>query len=579
MKKFLNKRICFGFLSHPITRALLAAISISLLTILAIWKFELRSTVKWFFQAGLLAIPLFLFLYVFFYRTKQFTSELNFSMLLIGITTSALLTSHLLPAQMNPMRSLIVFIVTALLFLCVYSVWVIPFLKIDNIPWKGITVWLFFICGLISVALILYDSSFARLYSDDLCYAVNFDELGFPGAASFFYRDWSGRFFSNFLVMGFTDQARSIMVLIGLTIISTFSAVYFLLSRKRVIKKCFTAAAGALFFMATISIAAPDFYKSFFWISSIFIMFPIFIIVPIYLLGVFYLLKGRLKKPVLFLMLGAILSFCITTTHEVGAVSFLTLNGLALIWARWEKKSNKHLQWYLIAAIIAGLLGLAVMLSSPGIENRAQIQQYPGSTPILQTIPIVVRNFFAFIRNIHSPYYAFEGAGRPGWLFMLAMVGLGWTLALPFARSWRSALVAAAMTLVIVLAASFPAAYVFRGNIPIRTQMIPTYFMTLGAFFFGALLPKIEQRAITAGLYVLMLTALLLGMVVAIPRLVEIAGPLRQYAQDWDARDAYFRKNPGTPEKIDVPWDEYEQNINCAELYYAHIYALDKNSK
>jgi len=571
MKKILNKKFSVDFLSQPITQALLAAFSLSLLTILAFWGFELRSAIKWILQSSLLAFPLFLILYFFFYQNKQVTIDLSLSMLVIGMMTSALLTFQLLPAQMNQLRSIMVFIVTTVLFFCLYSLLLLTFLKNDNIPWKGITVWFFFITGLISVTLIFRNSSFARLYSDDLCYAVNFDELGFPGAAFFFYRDWSGRFFSNFLVMGFTDQERSIMVLIILTIISMFSAVLFLIRAEKVKDQFFAAAAVSLFFMATISIAAPDYYKSFFWISSIFIMFPIFIMAPLYLSVIFQILRGRVKNPLFLMLLGAMLSFCITTTHEVGAVSFLTLNGLALIWAWWEKKRDKYLHWTLIAAIAAGLIGLAVMLSSPGIENRARLQQYPGSTPFPQTIPIVIENFFEFIHNINSPYYAFEGDGRPGWLLVISIVGLGWTLDFPFSRNWRSALNTAGMTLLIVLAASFPAAYVFRGNIPIRTQMIPTYFLTLGALLFGALLPTAKKKVVSAGISLLMITAVLLGMKVAIPRLIEISGPLKQYAQDWDARDAKYTKSMDDPPGIEVPWDEYEQNINCVELYYEHI--------
>jgi len=45
---------------------------------------------------------------------------------------------------------------------------------------------------------------------------------------------------------------------------------------------------------------------------------------------------------------------------------------------------------------------------------------------------------------------------------------------------------------------------------------------------------------------------------------------LKQYAADWDARDVKFQTSSGVPPDIYVPWDEYEQNMNCVQRYYEH---------
>jgi len=50
---------------------------------------------------------------------------------------------------------------------------------------------------------------------------------------------------------------------------------------------------------------------------------------------------------------------------------------------------------------------------------------------------------------------------------------------------------------------------------------------------------------------------------------------MRAYAAAWDARVARFRASPGTPGCIPVPWDEFEQELDCIRLYYRHLRGMD----
>ena len=64
---------------------------------------------------------------------------------------------------------------------------------------------------------------------------------------------------------------------------------------------------------------------------------------------------------------------------------------------------------------------------------------------------------------------------------------------------------------------------------------------------------------------------LFFGSRTSIQQLLFTMEPVRKYAADWDARDAQIRLTGEKPERINVPWDEYEQNLDYIRLYYKHI--------
>lgn len=564
---------------RPLLLSALTGAAVALLVVLGSWGFILRSIVKWFLQAAIIAVPLTLLLYFLFFRKVQAWLRWDLRMVLAGFIFSALMGSQLVPAQLTPVRTVLVSMLVLLFSFIVFALLLQIHMHYPAFPMHRVLVFFILLCSLAGMALVFSNSLNARLYSDDFCYAVNYDQLGFPGAALFFYNDWSGRIFSNFFVMGLTDQPRTILYLITLTTMSLFISLLFTENGAIGKKNWLSSAALALYAMLTISIAAPDFYKSFFWICSALILFPVFIIAPIHLLLMVRLIQGRTKRPVVAIIFSALLSFSLATTHEAATLGWLALNGIGLLWTFFKARNRKQLQIFFLVACLATLVGLGVLLASPGVKNRSQIQQYPGSTPLLQTIPIMFKNFFEILRNIATPYYSFEMDGRPGWLFLLGMFGLGRVIGLPVKRKWLIALVVFSVTALMILAASFPAAYVYRGNIPLRTQMIPVFFLTLGLFIGGSLIPQINKPEFGFAISLCIITAVLLGMRAVIPQQLAIQEPLQQYARDWDARDVHFSVSTALPPRIDVPWDEYEQNINCVELYYDHITSLDSIGK
>jgi len=577
MKKRVIKETIPGFLSQPIILALLTSVSLAFLIILASWGFYLRSIVKWFLQSSLLAIPICVLLYFFYFRKKNISIVVDIPVIIVGMITAVLIVSELIPPQIKPTHTIVVYTATTFLILILFMSFTLIFLSNKSIPWKKIVVWVFFLSGLIGVGLILRVSLFARLYSDDFCYAVDFDRLGFPDAALFFYKDWSGRIFTNFFVMGLTDQPYTIIYLICLTVASILISVFLITKGESKNERWFYSLAVSLFSFLAISIAAPDFYKSFFWICSALILFPAFIMIPVDLAGAFQFIRKPSKQPITSVLFSALISFFIATSHEVAAMGWLALNAAALLWVLIFNKKNKNLKYFLIVAVLATLIGIGVLLASPGIKNRSQVQQYPGSTPILHTIPILFKNFFETIKNIANPYYRFEGNGRPGWFLLLGVMGMGYLGDFHIIRKFGSVLAVIAITALTIFATSFPAAYVYRGNIPLRTQMIPVFFLTLGAFITGMVMPRPNKILIINAVLLFVIISVLLGMRIVIPRMLSIIAPLQQYANDWDARDQKYINSTEIPPRIDIPWDEYEQNIDCIELYYAHLTELSQS--
>jgi len=255
----------------------------------------------------------------------------------------------------------------------------------------------------------------------------------------------------------------------------------------------------------------------------------------------------------------------------VASLGWLFMNGIILVWSLFNKKNDQSFRYFITAGVIAALLGLMAILLSPGIDNRAQVQQYFGADSMVDTFLITIKNYFEFSKNVSSPYYFFERDGRASWLLMTGLFGLGWALDVPFQRSWRAALIVFAIALLMTLASFIPGAYVYRGNIPLRSQMIPVFYLSMGVFLGSMALPRPKSVMVQNSFYLLVIISVFLGMRLVIPQMWRINEPLQAYARAWDLRDEEYQMSSDIPPRITIPWDEYEQNIDCIELYYSHI--------
>ena len=571
MKNNPGKKIQPTIFMRPIIVALVAAFSLALLIILAIWGFNLRSITKWFIQAGILAIPLTIILHLIIYRKNIYRIEFDICETIINAGTAILLTTQIIPDQLTIERTFTTSIVTALLFFVLYTTLFASLLNRLEIRWEKALIWIILISGIVSMSLIFKNILYARMYADDFCYAVNYDQLGFPGAGLYFYREWSGRFFSNFFVMGLADQPITIFFLLAISIVAIFILLLQVNIHQNRDNHWVTAAASSVFFIPTLIFLAPDFYKTLFWTGSTLVLFPVIILISLFLIASLQFLRSNKSTIFWWMVFASLLSVCITTTHEVASLGWLFIILISIILTLSLKNVKRSFTYYLIGAAIGAIGGLVVMLLSPGIDNRAQIQNYPGATPLIETVFITMRNMLEFFSNITFPYYFFEINGRAGLLFIVGLIGLGWSLDVNYKRNWIRAITVLIVFLLMVMTTFFPGAYVYRGNIPLRSQMIPVFFLTTGFFLFSLNIPKSTKISIDRAVYIFVITSVVLGMRLIIPQMLSIMEPLQQYASDWDARDQKYIQSTEIPPRIDIPWEEYEQNIDCIELYYAHL--------
>ena len=136
MKKRVIKETIPGFLSQPIILALLTSVSLAFLIILASWGFYLRSIVKWFLQSSLLAIPICVLLYFFYFRKKNISIVVDIPVIIVGMITAVLIVSELIPPQIKPTHTIVVYTATTFLILILFMSFTLIFLSNKSIPWK-----------------------------------------------------------------------------------------------------------------------------------------------------------------------------------------------------------------------------------------------------------------------------------------------------------------------------------------------------------------------------------------------------------------------------------------------------------
>ena len=81
-------------------------------------------------------------------------------------------------------------------------------------------------------------------------------------------------------------------------------------------------------------------------------------------------------------------------------------------------------------------------------------------------------------------------------------------------------------------------------------------------------LPRVSNNPLKSTIIIFFISILFFGSRISINQLLLTVEPIRQYAQDWDSRDASVRLKQDIPERIDIPWDDYEQDLGSIRLYY-----------
>ena len=467
-----------------------------------------------------------------------------------------------MPPQTSLTRYVLALFLTFLSFFVISQI-ILSALR-EVLPWEKILPFLIILMSALNLAVIIFDAQFVRIYGDDFANVLKLDRLGVWGAGMLFYQTWSGRFFSNFLVMGFSDKPWVPLLFLLVIQVVLFFAIRNIFGRGSLVKSL----AFSLFVPLAIYTVTPDMYKSLYWNASAMVLLPLLLLIPVYLLLAYRVGTMQSARPVWLVLSGGLLSFAITTTHESAAIGWAGMHAAALLWVLWVRRGNKRLRGYILAGLLASLAGLALMLASPGAAARYVEQEYSTSGSILSIMLDSMRNFLDFFKNISRAFYPYHGFIRPGWLLLTGLFGFSWLVDSPFKKDYRAALAVLGLSLLMVLAAFLPGPLILSGAIPPRTQFIPSMYLVFGIFIFGLLLPRPFSQKLLSAISYLAVVIILVGGVIDLIQLSRTVEPMRQYAQDWDARDELVRTTGALPHRLQVPWEEYEQNLGDFRKYY-----------
>ena len=538
------------------------SLAVGVFLVLLFWQFELRSISRLLLITIPIAALIWALSYFFyFYQSKNSLKVFSFQSGL-NLMVSLLTTAHLVPPQVSTVRYLIVLVLALVSLFCINQTALSFFFP--ACCWKKTLPLLVVLLAASNLAIIIYNAQFVRIYGDDFANVLKLERLGVWGAGMLFYRTWSGRFFSNFLVMGFSNKPWAPLVFL----LSTQGVFFYALDKLFKTERRNVSLPISLLSPLVIYSVTPDMYKSIYWNGTAMYLLPLMLMVPIYLLLAYQLGAEHSQMSASLLIISGILSFAITTCQESFAIGWLGLHFTGLIWAVTAKPKQKNLGKFLLAGAFGSVLGLTVMLLSPGVSSRYIAQEYSTSLNIPLLISNTVLFFLRFLRDISRPIYVYHGFIRPGWLLLIGLFGFAWLADSPLKRSHRAAFLVLCLSLSMTLAAFVPGAVILGDTIPYRTQFIPTMFLAFGVFIFGMLLPQPKSQPHKSTISYLLIVVILAGSLINLAQLSRTIAPMRQYARDWDARDELVRTTDALPRRLTVPWDEYEQNLGDFRKYY-----------
>lgn len=457
--------------------------------------------------------------------------------------------------------------------------------EMASLYWKALS-----ITGIAGTFLYAYAGFFARLFADDYCYTNYARRIGYGAAVVDFYNNWSGRFFSNLLLLGFSEQRFAPLAQILLWLAASTAGFYALFQAIPGSRRFWLALGGAFVVSFSTLSLTPDVLKSTYWIVSSVAVYPVLILFPLILCVVSWTChKKEGGFPDWLAGLGVfVMTIALATTHEVASPSIMLLSFSGVLAAlvsrvhRAKPRLFRLLLWIAAAAVV----GMMVVVLAPGNYNRQQSQAYPDFPGLWK----LVRMTWTFSVNFLTGILAETSKA----LGLAAVVIFGFSIArsLPSQTRTSNVTIERPMLAIVPLmgfalvASSFVSgAYAMSAEIPARSQIIPTYFvvlaMLLWGYFVGRLTPiRLDSRSFSAKLIILGITALLwvilVGNGITLLRYAyRVEQSLSAYAVVWDARDTAIHSAVAEGQLIqDIPipkiesWDGPEQKYHCVRDYY-----------
>jgi len=390
-------------------------------------------------------------------------------------------------------------------------------------------------------------SDFVRFQADDYCSSTLVRSEGFWKAQQSSYENWSGRYSTMFFI-AIIDRLDLIglRILPIILIIGIWVTSYLLLYSISKFLKCnitksviFCISLAITFFML---VTTPNLYQSLYWRSG-----SITYTLPIILFNLLLvMLIDSLNNKVSWwkTLTCILLSFISMGFSETNTAMQLLLLFLLLIILFKYKHSRKNAilnvnLW--ILALLAGIIGLIVLMFAPG--NRIRMNYMPQPPEFIRLFYMSNRFALGLAYNIISSNLAIR--------FISLLTGITMGLVLPITlpkfthKTKLNALGIIIVIYLLIFAACVPSAYAESAFLEERAQTYANYIITYTWIVGSTLIGAYFANKLSGNLKRILAIALLTISVLYIAReAIHFSKTLPDYYEKailWDARADFIR--------------------------------------
>ena len=464
--------------------------------------------------------------------------------------TSSLLLSHYRP---NIIRYLISITFLSTLLFLLFSI----FMK----KAKFLFISLFLIVGFVGISIFIYMAYFVRMYGDDFCFAIRIANNGLFYTIVDFYQTWSGRFFADLFMLGFSTTSKIMLIEISIFVLTTFFGLWLIRANSQKNKINFWIISSSVFLPFAIFSALPDPYKSLYWIANAQLLFPVSILIILFITFIAHGFMKGFRYEKLSVVITFFLSVAISNGHEILAPAMLFSTFSLLIYCIYFRKKHKPIQLYVaISALIGSVVGVLFLVLAPGNYARMAAQNYAPIPDLFSALTMSFGFYSNFLINFTESWK---------WVLFLAAFVAGIMSDTFLPKGWKYSVVIVVIMIVSSWGTFLMSTFAMSATLPMRTQFLPIFFLTIGFFSLGATFPRIKPNfAINlVGIGILIFFGLVFKEIIKNDyKLVE---PMVQFSIDWDKRDHDVRINNLEVYEITIPWDYREQQLHCIDSYYS----------
>jgi hypothetical protein len=398
------------------------------------------------------------------------------------------------------------------------------------------------------IGTIIYLGFQNRLYSDDYCYIINLQKLGWWKAISYYMDANNGRYASHvFNLLGFEFPKLNNLLgpitaffLIGGSLFMFFEELLRQYDRKtRVIKSILFV----LTLVGSIFLVTPFLYESFIWnLHSIIASggFAFFVVSCALFLKTFRHQGNKMQMVGITLfffawgLLGA--GFHEITTMLNIVISFVLL---LIFLIKKDLLVRKRPLIYLLAYLLSNIVGLVILLKAPA--SSAGI-----SHSLTLDLAAVFFTFLKMVRENTSLILTSNGFLALSLIPVIFLGGFWWGRMLPQPLSWiripltfLQKITLVTSPLLFYFAAFIPLAFL-GGYFPTRTLAMPICFSLLALFLSGLIFGNARHdfsipNRVLAGLLAATLVITSIHLILFMPGYIS---EVLSHKSEWDAREA-----------------------------------------